>query len=139
MVIINYLQIFSTRAKLASHFRRVTAMQPRKARVRVIATSIVLGLPWLLTQPTFADTAGVSNVDSFIKSVITVMAGLSGLVAAGFLVVGGFSYITSSGNPEHLDRAKRTITFSLLGLAVTIGAFVISNIVTTLATNAFGS
>ena len=114
-------------------------MHVRRTRVKVISSFIAAGLPWLLIQPAFADTAGVSNVESFIKSVITVMAGLAGLVAAGFLVVGGFSYITSSGNPEHLDRAKRTITFSLLGLAVTIGAFVISNIVTSLATNAFGS
>ncbi|HUD06091.1 MAG TPA: hypothetical protein VMR18_04235, partial [Candidatus Saccharimonadales bacterium] len=73
------------------------------------------------------------------KSLIQVIAGLAGLVATGFFVMGGFSYITSSGNPEHLDKAKRTILFSGLGLAITIAAFVLSNIVTTLATNAFGS
>jgi hypothetical protein len=106
---------------------------------RFVAVYVATGLPLILSHPAFAATAGVSNVENFIKSVITVLAGLAGLVATGFLVVGGFSYITSSGNPEHLDRAKRTIMFSLLGLAITIGAFVISNIVTTLATNAFGS
>ncbi|MHB1865055.1 MAG: Mbov_0395 family pilin-like conjugal transfer protein [Candidatus Saccharimonadales bacterium] len=111
----------------------------RKHKYKFLALYIASGLPGLLVQPAFAATAGVSNVESFIKSIITVLAGLAGLVATGFLVVGGFSYITSSGNPEHLDRAKRTIMFSLLGLAITIGAFVISNIVTTLATNAFGS
>ena len=61
-----------------------------------------------------------------------------GLIATGFFVVGGFSYITSSGNPEHLDRAKRTILYSAIGLSVTIAAFVISSIVTSLASNAFG-
>lgn len=106
---------------------------------RRVALFVATGAPLVLAHPVFAATAGVSNVESFIKSIITVLAGLAGLVATGFLVVGGFSYITSSGNPEHLDRAKRTIMFSLFGLAITIGAFVISNIVTTLATNAFGS
>ena len=81
----------------------------------------------------------VTSVDNFIKSLIQVLAGLAGLVATGFFVMGGFSYITSSGNPEHLDKAKRTIMYSGLGLAITIAAFVLSNIVTTLATNAFGS
>lgn len=114
-------------------------MRDRRAAVRLISSLITVGLPWLLIQPAFADTAGVSNVESFIKSVITVLAGLAGLIATGFFVVGGFSYITSSGNPEHLDRAKRTIMFSAIGLSVIIAAFVISNIVTTLATNAFGS
>ncbi len=51
---------------------------------------------------------------------------------------GGFGYITSSGNPEHLDRSKRTILYSALGLAIALGAFVLSNIVTQLATSAFG-
>jgi hypothetical protein len=108
-------------------------------RLKFLSIYVASGLPVILSSPAFADTAGVSNVESFIKSIITVLAGLAGLVATGFFVVGGFSYITSSGNPEHMDRAKRTITFSALGLAITIGAFVLSNIITTLATNAFGS
>lgn len=109
------------------------------AKTKLFVGYITVALPLVVSSPAFAATAGVSNVETFIKSVITALAGLAGLVATGFLVVGGFSYITSSGNPEHLDRAKRTIMFSLMGLAIVIGAFVISNIVTTLATNAFGS
>ena len=106
--------------------------------IKITVLVVALGLPLVLSQPAYAATAGVSNVENFIRSIITVFAGLAGLVATGFLVAGGFTYITSSGNPEHLDRAKRTITYALIGLAITIGAFVISNIVTTLATNAFG-
>lgn len=109
-----------------------------KTKAKLIAF-VVTGAQFIYAQPAFAATAGVSNVENFIRSVITVLAGLAGLVATGFFVVGGFSYITSSGNPEHLDRAKRTILYSAIGLAITVGAFVLSNIVTTLATNAFGS
>jgi TRAP-type C4-dicarboxylate transport system permease small subunit len=125
-------------AKFKFQIRRERVMKGKKANVRLMSSITALGLPILVTTTAFADTAGVSNVDNFIKSVITVLAGLAGLIATGFFVVGGFSYITSSGNPEHLDRAKRTITYSAIGLSVTIAAFVISTIVTTLATNAFG-
>jgi hypothetical protein len=110
-----------------------------KKQLRAVASIVAAGLPFILTSTAFAATAGVSNVEGFIKSIITVIAGLAGLVATGYFVVGGFTYITSSGNPEHLDRAKRTLMFSGMGLAITIGAFIISNIVVTLATNAFGS
>ena len=106
--------------------------------IKITVLVVALGLPLALSHPAYAATAGVSNVENFIRSIITVFAGLAGLVATGFLVAGGFTYITSSGNPEHLDRAKRTITYALIGLAITIGAFVISNIVTTLASSAFG-
>lgn len=110
----------------------------RSTDIKITLLIVVLGLPLVLPGTALAATAGVSNVENFIRSIITVFAGLAGLVATGFLVAGGFTYITSSGNPEHLDRAKRTITYALIGLAITIGAFVISNIVTTLASSAFG-
>lgn len=102
------------------------------------AIFVALGMPLVFVHPAFAASGDINNVESFIRSLIQVLAGIAGLVATGFFVVGGFSYITSSGNPEHLDRAKRTIMFSGVGLAITLGAFVLSNIVTTLATNAFG-
>ena len=112
----------------------------RKQRIaKSISIYVLLGLPFILTQPVLAATADISSVDNFIKSLIQIVAGLAGLVATGFFVVGGFSYITSSGNPMHLDKAKRTIMYSGLGLIIVVAAFVLSNIVTTLATNAFGS
>ena len=104
----------------------------------IVALVVAAGLPLVLTEPAFAQTAGVSNVENFIRSVITVLAGIAGLVATGFFVVGGFTYITSTGNPEQLDKAKRTLTWSAIGLAIVIGAFILAQIVTTLATQAFG-
>jgi Type IV secretion system pilin len=97
--------------------------------------------PYVILPSCFADsaTADVSQVSSFLKNVIEALAGLSGLVATAFFVVGGFSYITSSGNPQRLEKAKRTILYSAIGLAITIAAFVLSNIVSGLASSAFGS
>ena len=111
----------------------------RKAQARLLFSAVVsLGLPLVMVTPVLAATGDVGSVQNFIRNIIQVVAGLAGLVATGFFVVGGFSYITSSGNPEHLDRAKRTLLYSATGLAITIAAFVISNIVTDLATDAFG-
>lgn len=112
-------------------------MVSRKAYC-LAAIFIVTGAPFVLANVALAAPAGVSNVENFIRSVIQVVAGLAGLVATGFFVAGGFTYITSSGNPEQLDKAKRTITWSAIGLAIVIAAFVLANIVTTLARQAFG-
>ena len=102
------------------------------------AIFIAIGAPFVLANIALAAPAGVSNVENFIRSVIQVVAELAGLVATGFFVAGGFTYITSSGNPEQLDKAKRTITWSAIGLAIVIAAFVLADIVTTLARQAFG-
>ena len=101
---------------------------------------VAFGLPIVLPDTVLAQATGgeIGQVENFIQNVITAIASLAGLIATGFFVVGGFGYITSSGNPERLEGSKRTIIYSGMGLAITIGAFVLSNIVTGIASSAFG-
>jgi TRAP-type C4-dicarboxylate transport system permease small subunit len=98
------------------------------------------GLPFVLSSHAYAQATGgnISNVENFIRNVIQIIAGLAGLIATGFFVAGGFGYITSSGNPENLDKSKRTLIYAAVGLAITIGAFVLSNIISDVAAKAFG-
>jgi len=86
----------------------------------------------------FAATAGITQIQSFLQNVIQTMAALAGLVAAVFFVIGGFHYITSSGNPLALEKAKKTIIYSAFGLVIVLAAFVLSNVVNDLGTQAFG-
>ncbi len=104
-----------------------------------IAMFVAIGLPILLPSIAFAQGAGdIGQVESFIRNVIKAIAGLAGLIATGFFVAGGFGYITSSGNPDTLERSKRTLIYSGIGLSITVGAFVLSNIVGSIASSAFG-
>lgn len=104
-------------------------------RLRSFGFALVVFL--ITATPALADSADLSRVQSFAQNVIQVLVTLAGLLAAGFFVVGGIGYITSSGNPENLDKSKKTILYSSIGLAVAIAAFVLSNIVSELATTAF--
>jgi TRAP-type C4-dicarboxylate transport system permease small subunit len=106
-------------------------------KIIVLNTFILLSI--LLATPAYAASADVTKIETFIKSIIQILVTIAGLVSAGFFVWGGFGYITSSGNPEMLDRSKRTILYSAIGLAVVLGAFVLTNIVSDLATGAFGA
>ena len=105
---------------------------------KILIVQLFIFSLFVFTSPVFAQSAEVTKVQDFIKNVIQVLVTLAGLTAAGFFVWGGFGYITSSGDPEHLERSKKTIHYSAIGLAITLGAFVLSNIITDLATSAFG-
>jgi len=93
----------------------------------------------ITVTPAFAQSADISKIQNFIQSITQVLVTLAGVSATGFFVWGGFRYITSSGNPEQLEGAKKTIFYSAIGLAIALGAFVLSNIVIQIATGAFGS
>lgn len=111
-----------------------------KRIVLTVNSFLLVAATCLMFQGTVwaAANGNISQVETFIRSIITALTGIAGLVATAFFVLGGFKYITSSGNPHNLEHAKRTIVFSALGLAIAIAAFVLSNIVASLASSAFG-
>jgi hypothetical protein len=109
----------------------------QKMKKTIIFNSLLL-TALIIATPVYAQADDVAKIQNFIQNIIQILVTLSGLLAAGFFVMGGIGYITSSGHPEHLERSKKTIVYSAVGLAITLGAFVLSNIVSQLATTAFG-
>lgn len=73
----------------------------------------------------FADAA--NTVSSSIAPIITEISLLSSIICAFFVMFGGYQYITSSGNPENLLRAKRIIKNALIGLVIVLSAALLGN------------
>ncbi len=51
-----------------------------------------------------------------IKGIYEMMAYFAGAVAILMIVIAGFRYITSGGNEETMEKAKRQITYAVIGL-----------------------
>ena len=82
----------------------------------------------LLTALTTPVSAELHNYLGPINSGLAVIAGL---VASFFIVVAGFLFITSGGQPSRLTQAKTTLKKSLIGLVIVLAAINISNFLTT--------
>lgn len=106
--------------------------------------SLVLGFAMMLTpvlalaqftQPSGAGSGlpdtfgGASNITQLILSIINILLALAGLIAVLVLIIGGFRYVTSFGNEEAVDKAKKMILNAIIGIVVIILAFVIVRIV----------
>lgn len=53
----------------------------------------------------------------------------AGIIAVIVIVIGGIQYITSNGNPSGVQKAKQTIMYAAIGLAITLMAVAIVNFV----------
>lgn len=62
-----------------------------------------------------------------ITNILNTIIGISGLVAVVFVVIGGINYMTSTGEAAKIEKAKKTILYALIGLAVCALAFAIVN------------
>jgi len=69
------------------------------------------------------------NPESRIASIVNWLLGIAATVSVLLIVVSGIRYITSAGNQQEIDDAKRTITYSIIGLVVTILAIVVVNVI----------
>lgn len=69
------------------------------------------------TDTTFAETLG---------TVIKVALSFVGIIFLLLMVYAGFLWMTARGESDQVDKAKKIITQSIIGLAITVGAYSIT-------------
>ncbi len=71
-------------------------------------------------QPGRAPSGDLVSLITLVSNTILLLVGV---VAVLFLIIGGVQYITSAGNPEHIQKAKTTILYAVIGILVTLVAW----------------
>ncbi len=82
--------------------------------------------------PTSVGTAigtGTTDIRITIARVIRVALGLLGTVALLLVLYAGFLWMTASGDEDKIARAKKTLTGAVIGLAIILSAFAITQFV----------
>ena len=85
----------------------------------VIVNAIRIALIGNEAFNTINDQQATSVVTDMVMNAIGWVIGISGLVSTIFVVGGGIFYMTSSGDPTKLQKAKNMIKYALIGLAIT--------------------
>ena len=70
-----------------------------------------------------------TNFGELASALVTILVSFAGAISIIFIVMAGIKFITSSGDEKKLASASSTLTYAIIGLAVTILAFVILQIV----------
>lgn len=70
-----------------------------------------------------ADSSGaVTAMKDYVAPTMQTLTALAALASVFFIVWGGFLYMSSRGNPDKLDQAKRVLKNALIGLVIVLGA-----------------
>jgi hypothetical protein len=89
----------------------------------------------LIKNGSFADFKSFDAETVFFNG-INWAVGISGVVCVIFIIIGAIGYITSSGDSQKLQKAKNTLLYALIGLAIVALALVITNFVSNMVQNA---
>ncbi len=61
-----------------------------------------------------------------LGDIISVILSIIGIIFTIFIIYAGYLWLTAAGNETKVDKAKDILKQSLIGIAVVIGAYVIS-------------
>ncbi len=80
-------------------------------------------------RPTIDNPVSGTSLGEVLASIINALLLFAGAVAVLFLIIGGFRYVVSTGNPEQVDAARKTILYAILGLIIIFIAFVLTRLI----------
>ena len=96
----------------------------KRVLLSVLAT---LSLFFLFPQAALAASTS-SDMTNFVQTTLGYITAVGSVAAIFFVVKGGLQYMTSTGSPEGIESAKKTIKNALLGLLIILSASFVVNI-----------
>lgn len=89
----------------------------------------------LIQNGSFANIANQPKPEDILFNGINWVIGISVVVCLIFIVIGAIGYITSAGDPQKLQKAKNTLMYALIGLAIVALSAIIKEFVYNLITS----
>lgn len=70
-----------------------------------------------------------TDARDFVLKVVNFALGFLGLIAVLIVIYGGVLYVTAAGVEENTGKAKKAITYAVIGLLIVLGSFALVNTV----------
>lgn len=75
---------------------------------------------------TVATLQGLQCLIANVLSVFITMVGLAGFV---MMIVAGLNWMLSGGDPQKIEKSKKTLTFAVIGIVLALSSFIIINLI----------
>jgi len=75
------------------------------------------------------EPAKLSDIETYFENIVKVALEFAGIVLFIMLIIGGVNYITSGGNPQQAEAAKKTITYAIFGIVLLAMSFLILKLI----------
>lgn len=83
--------------------------------------------PIVIVNPFKANT-----IQDLIKTIVNdILMPIGGVVAVLMIMYAGFLFVTARGNPAQIEKAKDALLWGVIGAAILLGAWVISQAIST--------
>jgi hypothetical protein len=71
----------------------------------------------------------IGGLQGVFGNVVQVALAFGGIVLFIMLLMGGFKYLSSGGDPKAVEGAKKTLTYAILGIVLLAAAYLILSLI----------
>jgi TRAP-type C4-dicarboxylate transport system permease small subunit len=71
------------------------------------------------------------NLGEFIKNALNLAIGAAAVICVAIMIGAGYMYITAAGDETKVEKATKTLTFAIVGLAICFISVLLVNFVLT--------
>lgn len=72
-------------------------------------------------------TGGTGSIRQLVLTIINFALGFLGLLAVLMVIYAGFLYVSSAGNQEKIDEAKKILMYAVVGIVIIMISFALVN------------
>mgnify|MGYP001583836018 CR=1 FL=1 len=69
--------------------------------------------------------AKISDILIVVRNIIRLLAPVAGLAFFIMIIVGGYQFLTSGGDPKGVAQARSTLTYAIIGILLVVSAWLI--------------
>jgi len=99
-------------------------------KIKKISLTSLFFLPLLISAENIKNPLGSTNsLFGFLDKIIDALLQLGAVVAAVAVIYAGFMFVTAQGDEGKIKTAKATLLYTVIGLAILLGARVIASVI----------
>lgn len=65
------------------------------------------------------------GIVDILENIISILAPVAGIAFFIMLLIGGFQFVTSGGDPKAAGQARTTLTYAIIGVILVVAAWLI--------------
>ena len=81
------------------------------------------------TKTKITNPINAKSIDDLIKMILKIVIAIGTPVAVLFLIYSGFKFVMARGKPTELEDARKTFRWTLVGIAILLGASVLAAVI----------
>lgn len=97
--------------------------------IAIVCSIILIAFPFIVSALTLENPLQYDDLNKLIEGIADALAILASAVGVVMIIIAGIQYMTSAGNEEKAGKAKKTILYTIIGVAIVLAADFIVNLV----------